>query len=260
MGSEIVIDQIDMEFLAQNETIKALSNINLNIPAGKIVSLLGPSGCGKSTLIRLISDLLIPTGGKIVVDGNEARQARLNRDFGIIFQKPTLLEWRSVLDNVALPLEFLKTNKKERKNIAMEQLRIVGLEKFAKHYPWQLSGGMQQRVAIARALTYDPPILLMDEPFSALDEFTKEKLHLEVIRIQERTKKTIVFVTHSIPEAVFLSHRIIVLSAHPGRVNHIVDVEFSDSARTLSIRDDLQFHDYVSQVRNCFNGGAIDEG
>jgi NitT/TauT family transport system ATP-binding protein len=258
MGAEIIIDQVDMIFGSKEKAVTALSDIQLEIEKGEIVSLLGPSGCGKSTLLRIIADLLTPTTGKVLVENEAPVQARLQRKFGIIFQTPTLLEWRNVVDNVSLPLEFLGLKKRERKEIAMEQLAIVGLEKFAEYYPWQLSGGMQQRVSIARALTFNPPILLMDEPFSALDEFTKERLHLEVIRIQKKTGKTVVFVTHSIPEAVFLSNRVVVLSAHPGRIKHIMDVELPEP-RDLSVREHPKFFDYMTQVRKCFDGSVYDE-
>ncbi|EXX84776.1 ABC transporter ATP-binding protein [Paenibacillus darwinianus] len=258
MSTEIVINQVNMRFGKGDKAVTALSDINLDIPSGEIVSLLGPSGCGKSTLLRLIADLLEPSAGKIEVENESPRQARLQRKFGIIFQQPTLLEWRNVVDNVSLPLEFTGHSRKERKQIAMEQLRMVGLEKFAGHYPWQLSGGMQQRVAIARALTFNPPMLLMDEPFSALDEFTKERLHLEVIRIQEQTRKTVVFVTHSIPEAVFLSNRVIVLSAHPGKVKHNLSIELPGK-RDLQIREHPAFFEYTTKVRSCFGEGAYDE-
>mgnify|MGYP001469333756 CR=1 FL=1 len=258
MSAEITFQHVGMTFGTGDKIVTALSDISLDIARGEIVSLLGPSGCGKSTLLRLIADLLTPTGGSIQVEGDTPERARLQRKFGIIFQQPTLLEWRNVTDNVSLPLEFTGIGKKERKAVALEKLRIVGLEKFASHYPWQLSGGMQQRVAIARALTFDPPVLLMDEPFSALDEFTKEKLHLEVIRIQQQTGKTVVFVTHSIPEAVFLSDRVVVLSAHPGRMKHIVEVQLPGE-RDLKIREHPEFFDYMTQIRNCFDGGAYDE-
>ena len=192
--------------------VEALLDIDLSITAGEFVSLIGPSGCGKSTLLRLIGDLTSPTSGAITVNGKPASRARQDRDYGMVFQAPILFDWRSVQGNVELPLEINGTPKAERTRRAAEHLALVELSDFAGHYPWQLSGGMQQRVAIARALAVDPAILLMDEPFGALDEMTRERMNLELLKIWERTETTIVFVTHSIAEAVFLSTRVVVMS------------------------------------------------
>ncbi|OGX60668.1 MAG: sulfonate ABC transporter ATP-binding protein [Paenibacillus sp. RIFOXYA1_FULL_44_5] len=241
--------------------ITAIQDISLNIYRNEFVSLLGPSGCGKSTLIRLMSDLIQPTLGTIAIEQNNPSEARLLRKFGIVFQSPILMEWRTVRDNIELPLEISGILKKARRAISDEMLELVGLTKFHKHYPWQLSGGMQQRVAIARALALNPSILFMDEPFSSLDEFTKERLQTELLRIREKTKKTIVFVTHSISEAVYLSDRIVVLSAHPGRIHSIIDVKL-DPSRPSIIRESEAFYDYMKQVRNCFHhevGGSNDD-
>jgi NitT/TauT family transport system ATP-binding protein len=256
----IQVQNASVVFPNKGDGITALSNVSLNIYGNEFVSLLGPSGCGKSTLIRLMSDLIEPTSGTITVENGKPHDARLQRKFGIVFQSPILMEWRTVRENIELPLELSGVPKKERRAVSDEMLELVGLAKFHKHYPWQLSGGMQQRVAIARALSLDPSILFMDEPFSALDEFTKERLQFELLQIREKTKKTIVFVTHSISEAVYLSDRIVVLSAHPGRVHSIIDVEL-DPDRPSSLRESNDFHDYVKRVRDCFHheAGEVDE-
>ena len=194
----------------------ALSGIDLDIAPGEFVSLIGPSGCGKSTLLRVIGDLVQPTRGTVRVNDKTAEQARRDRDYGMVFQAPVLFDWRSVEDNVKLPLEILGKDKAYRAKRAKEMLELVELGDFTKHMPYQLSGGMQQRVAIARALSFEPRILLMDEPFGALDEMTRERMNDEVLRIWEQTATTVVFVTHSIPEAVYLSSRVVVMSARPG--------------------------------------------
>src|SRR6476620_7484076 len=186
-------------------SVAALDSIDLSIAAGEFVSLIGPSGCGKSTLLRIIGDLTEPTSGEILVNAKPARQARLDRDYGMVFQAPVLMDWRTVTKNIELPLEIMGFGGAERAKRSPELLRLVELEGFGDQHPWQLSGGMQQRVAIARALAFDPKLLLMDEPFGALDEMTRERMNLELMRIWSRTGTTIVFVTHSIPEAVFLS-------------------------------------------------------
>jgi NitT/TauT family transport system ATP-binding protein len=185
------------------------------------VSLIGPSGCGKSTLLRLVADLLQPTSGEILVNGKSARQARLDQDYGMAFQQRGLFEWRSVQKNIELPLELKGWDKTKRAQRATEMLELVKLPEFARHMPWQLSGGMQQRVAIARALAAHPKILLMDEPFGALDEMTREHMQAELLRIAHETSSTVVFVTHSIPEAVFLSDRVVVMSPRPGRITKV---------------------------------------
>ena len=208
---------------SDNETV-ALQDINLAIAPNEFVSIIGPSGCGKSTLLRLIGDLITPTSGDVQVNGKPAHQARLDQDYGMVFQAPVLFEWRRILQNVYWPLELRGMSKGERENRARELLQMVELGGFEEHYPWQLSGGMQQRVAIARALATRPQLLLMDEPFGALDEMTRERMNMEVLKIWEQTHVTVVFVTHSIAEAVFLSTRIVVMSARPGRIMHIVDV------------------------------------
>ncbi|NLF64932.1 MAG: ABC transporter ATP-binding protein, partial [Chloroflexi bacterium] len=191
------------------ETV-ALKDINLAIETGSFVSVIGPSGCGKSTLLRLVGDLIQPTSGEVKVKGKPARQARLNQDYGIVFQAPVLFEWRSILKNIQLPMELRGTTPAERDRRARELLGLVELTGFERHYPWQLSGGMQQRASIARALAIQPELLLMDEPFGALDEMTRERMNMELHNIWRQTGTTVLFVTHSIPEAVFLSTRILV--------------------------------------------------
>jgi len=197
---------------------EAIRGVDLDIAAGEFVSLIGPSGCGKSTVLRAIADLVRPSGGEIEVNGKPPGQARLDHDYGMVFQAPVLFDWRTVEENVRLPLEVLGRPKAWSAQRTRAMLELVELEGFAKHRPYELSGGMQQRVAIARALSFEPRILLMDEPFGALDEMTRERLNDEVLRIWERTGTTIVFVTHSIPEAVYLSSRVVVMSARPGRI------------------------------------------
>src|SRR5579884_770540 len=195
----------------QGQAVTALADVTLDVRAGEFVSLLGPSGCGKSTLLRLIGDLLQPTKGRILVKGKSAERARRDRDYGIVFQAPALYDWRTVARNVQLPLELQKAPRAEREQRTAELLRLMNLHEFADSYPWQLSGGMQQRVSIARALSFRPSILLMDEPFGALDEMTRERLNMELLSIWSQTETTVVFVTHSIPEAVFLSDRIVIM-------------------------------------------------
>ena len=231
-----------------DEEVIALKDINLDVRAGEFISLVGPSGCGKSTLMRLIGDLLPPSAGELLVNGKPPHQARRDRDYGMVFQAATLYDWRSVTKNVQLPLEVMGYAKSERQQRALEMLEMVELGAFANHYPWQLSGGMQQRVAIARALAFDPSILLMDEPFGALDEFTRERMNLELLRIWQQTGKTIIFVTHSISEAVFISGRIVVMSPRPGRITKIVNNDLP-YPRDFKTRSESAYHALVSEVR-----------
>lgn len=251
----IKIENLWVQFPDKNggEPVVALKNINLEIKPGEFVSLVGPSGCGKTTLLRTIADLQQPTTGTISIGGLTPREIRLQQKFGIVFQNPVLYEWRTVRRNVCMPMEIMGVPKKERTNRVTQTLELVGLYNFGKKHPHELSGGMQQRVGIARALALRPKILLMDEPFSALDEFTKEKLHLDVQNIWSKTKKTIIFVTHNIQEAVFLSDKVVVLSPHPGRVSAVVDINLP-RPRGLEIRDTIEFNSLVSKVRNSFEG------
>ena len=231
-----------------SESVVAVRDINLEIGANEFVSLIGPSGCGKSTLLRLIADLLTPTSGQLSVNGKLPRQARLDRDYGFVFQAATLYDWRTVSQNVQLPLEIMGHPPARRAARAREMLQLVELEKFGRHYPWQLSGGMQQRVAIARALAFEPPLLLMDEPFGALDEFTRERMNMELLKIWGKTGGTVVFVTHSIAEAVFLSGRVVVMSPRPGRITKVVDIGLP-RPRTFETREDPRFFSAVTDVR-----------
>ena len=231
-----------------DEQVIALQDIHLQVEAGEFISLIGPSGCGKSTLMRLVGDLLQPSSGELLVNDKSPRSARLHRDYGMVFQAATLYDWRSVSKNVQLPLEVMGYSKAERQQRAAEMLELVELGGFAKHYPWQLSGGMQQRVSIARALVFEPSILLMDEPFGALDEFTRERMNLELLNIWRKTHVTIIFVTHSIAEAVFLSNRIVVMSPRPGRITQVVENSLP-YPRQLETRDHPAYHQMVMQVR-----------
>jgi NitT/TauT family transport system ATP-binding protein len=231
-----------------SESVVAVQDINLEIGANEFVSLIGPSGCGKSTLLRLIADLLTPTSGQLSVNGKLPRQARLDRDYGFVFQAATLYDWRTVSQNVQLPLEIMGYPPARRAARAREMLELVELEKFGRHYPWQLSGGMQQRVAIARALAFEPPLLLMDEPFGALDEFTRERMNMELLKIWGKTGGTVIFVTHSIAEAVFLSNRVVVMSPRPGRITKVVDIGLP-RPRTFETREDPRFFAAVTDVR-----------
>jgi NitT/TauT family transport system ATP-binding protein len=228
--------------------ITALENIDLALEPGEFVSLIGPSGCGKSTLLRVIGDLIEPSSGSVTVNGKPARQARANRDYGIVFQDSVLFDWRTVAKNIALPLELLGWDRAKRKERIDTMLELVELTAFADHYPWQLSGGMQQRVSIARALTFEPALLLMDEPFGALDEMTRERLNLELLSIWQQLQSTVIFVTHSISEAVFLSTRVVVMSPRPGRIAGTVDIDLP-YPRTVETREAPRFFELVTQVR-----------
>ena len=250
------IAALDKEFgTGQGTRTTALSGIELTIGRGEFVSLIGPSGCGKSTLLRLIGDLTPPTAGSVEVNGKPAHAARLGREYGMVFQAPVLFEWRSVEENVKLPLELLGMGRSERDERARQMLALVELSDFARHHPHQLSGGMQQRVAIARALALQPAIMLMDEPFGALDEMTRERMNAEVLRIWQRTGTTIVFVTHSIPEAVFLSTRVVVMSARPGRITRVVDVPLPQP-RGEETREDARYFQVVTEVREALRTGG----
>jgi NitT/TauT family transport system ATP-binding protein len=232
----------------------ALRGIDLQIEEREFVSLIGPSGCGKSTLLRIIGDLIQPTEGTVTVNGKRARQARSDRDYGIVFQDPVLYDWRTVAKNVALPLEMAKWPRQRRAARVKEMLDLVELTGFGDHRPWQLSGGMQQRVSIARALAFEPALLLMDEPFGALDEMTRERLNLELLRIWEASGSTIVFVTHSIAEAVFLSTRVVVMSPRPGRISDLIGVDLPQP-RTAETREEPRFFELVTQVREALHLG-----
>jgi NitT/TauT family transport system ATP-binding protein len=252
--SAVEITNISKAFnLGSSNQVDALTDINLSIASGEFVSLIGPSGCGKSTLLRLIANLIEPTSGELVVNGKSAKQARLDQDYGMAFQQSGLFEWRTVEKNIELPLELKGWDKAKRQARATEMLELVKLSDFANHYPWQLSGGMQQRVAIARALAVHPSLLLMDEPFGALDEMTREHMQSELLSICRASGTTVVFVTHSIPEAVYLSNRVVVMSPRPGRVTEIVDVSI-EGERNDATRDNSAFFKGISAVREALRG------
>ena len=236
----------------RSNAVTALDDINLNVAPGQFVSLIGPSGCGKSTLLRLIGNLTEPTAGSISVNGKSAAQARLDGDYGMAFQQAGLFDWRTVSRNIELPLEMKGFDKASRRARAMDMLDLVKLREFADHRPWELSGGMQQRVAIARALSFEPKLLLMDEPFGALDEMTREHMQSELLRICATTGTTVLFVTHSIPEAVFLSNHVVVMSPRPGKIAEIVNVDLG--LRADDTREDAEFFKKVTEVREALRG------
>ncbi|HEY4606244.1 MAG TPA: ABC transporter ATP-binding protein [Acidimicrobiia bacterium] len=236
------------------ESLVALEDVDVSFAPGDFISLIGPSGCGKSTLLRLIADLVGPDHGELKVNGKTPRQARLDRDYGMVFQAATLLDWRTVRKNVELPLELMDFGADARAARAGEMLTLVQLERFADHYPWQLSGGMQQRVAIARALSFSPSILLMDEPFGALDEMTRELMQQEVLRIWGETGTTVVFVTHSIPEAVFLSTRVLVMSPRPGTIGDEIVIDLP-RRRDENTREDAHYFELITEVREALRRG-----
>ena len=258
-GPVVEIAGASKRFGSATGGVVALEAIDLEIGQGEFVSLIGPSGCGKSTLLRLIGDLISPSTGEIRVNGKPARQARLDRDYGMVFQAPVLMDWRTVAKNVELPLEIMGFPAPERVRRANALLDLVELRDFAARYPWQLSGGMQQRVAIARALAFDPRLLLMDEPFGALDEMTRERMNLEVMNLWRQLSTTIVFVTHSIPEAVFLSTRVVVMSPRPGRIAKIVTVDLPQP-RTVETREDQRYFRLVTEVREALRHREADDG
>jgi NitT/TauT family transport system ATP-binding protein len=236
----------------------ALESIDLEIEQGELVSLIGPSGCGKSTLLRIIGDLIEPSSGELTVNGKSARQARRDHDYGVVFQDAVLYDWRNVAKNIALPLELAGWDRERRNKRIDEMLDLVELQGFGEHHPWQLSGGMQQRVAIARALSFDPALLLMDEPFGALDEMTRERLNAELLRIWQASSSTVVFVTHSIAEAVFLSTRVVVMSPRPGRISRIIPIDLPQP-RSTATREEPRFFELATEVREALHmGGDVD--
>jgi len=248
---------VERVFGTAKRSVQALTDVHLEVAAGEFVSLIGPSGCGKSTLMRLIADLDQPTGGTLEVFGKSPRQARLDQDYGIAFQQSGLLPWRTVLANIALPLELHGVPSAERSKRAAELAEMVGLGDFGGRFPDELSGGMQQRVAIARSLATQPKLLLMDEPFGALDEMTRERMQTELIRIAKETAAAVVFVTHSIPEAVYLSDRVVVMSPRPGRITQVLEVPFGrDRGETL--REAPEFFERVTAVREALHGTPVE--
>ncbi len=277
-AAAVELTGVDKTFAGTGGTaVQALSGIELRLAPGEFVSLIGPSGCGKSTLLRVVADLEQPSAGTVLVGGKSPRQARLDQDYGIAFQQSGLLEWRTVAENVELPLHVHRVAKAERRARAAELLELVGLADFAAHRPSQLSGGMQQRVAIARSLATRPKLLLMDEPFGALDEMTRERMQAELLRIADETGAAVLFVTHSIPEAVVLSDRVVVMSPRPGRITDVVDGRRPrgvlptaghgvDGARPVQgadvldavdeVRESTAFFAAVTEVREALRKGA----
>jgi NitT/TauT family transport system ATP-binding protein len=250
---------LSLTFETADGKVEALAGINLQIAAGEFVSFIGPSGCGKTTLLRLIADLEQPTSGMLAVNGLSAGEARLRRAYGYVFQAPALYPWRTVERNVMLPLEVMGFSEVERRELAKRYLALVNLSGFERKFPWQLSGGMQQRASIARALSFDPALLLMDEPFGALDEIVRDHLNEQLLGLWDKTGKTVIFVTHSIPEAVFLSTRIVVMSPRPGRIIDVIDCDFPRQ-RTLEIRETPEFVRIAQRVRiGLRSGHSYDE-
>jgi NitT/TauT family transport system ATP-binding protein len=256
MASSRVIDIADLSltFETNDGPVHALSNVSLGVEKGDFISLIGPSGCGKTTLLRVIADLEHPTDGSISIHGMTPEEARLKRAYGYVFQAPALYPWRTIGKNIALPLEILGYSKEERAERVRKGLDLVNLTGFENKFPWQLSGGMQQRASIARALSFDPELLLMDEPFGAIDEIVRDKLNEQLLRLWEKTQKTVVFVTHSIPEAVFLSTKIVVMSPRPGKIHDIIECNFPRD-RTLDIRETPEFLDVANRVRQGLREG-----
>jgi NitT/TauT family transport system ATP-binding protein len=241
-------------FESEGQRTVALQDVSLAISRGEFVSLIGPSGCGKTTLLRAIADLEHPTSGRLIVNGTTPEQARLSRAYGYVFQAPALYPWRSVERNVMLPLEIMGMPREERRARAAQYLELVGLREFHRRFPWQLSGGMQQRVSIARALSFRPQLLLMDEPFGALDEITRDGLNLHLHKLWRSNGMTVIFVTHSIPEAVFLSTRVVVMSPRPGRVVEVIDVGI-EGERDLGLRETPAFLRVAHRVREALRAG-----
>jgi NitT/TauT family transport system ATP-binding protein len=250
MPAQTVIEtqNLSLVFETADAPVHALKDIDLTVSRGEFVSFIGPSGCGKTTLLRVIADLETPTSGSISVNGLTPGEARLAKAYGYVFQAAALYPWRTIEKNVALPLEIMGFDKAERARRVEAGLELVGLNGFGRKYPWQLSGGMQQRASIARALSFDPDLLLMDEPFGALDEIVRDHLNEELLKLWAKTRKTVIFVTHSIPEAVFLSTRIVVMSPRPGRIHEIVDCDLGPD-RPLEIRETPEFLRIAHRVR-----------
>ena len=250
----IEIRGLSLIFQTADAPVFALSNIDLSIAGGEFVSFIGPSGCGKTTLMRVIADLERPSEGTIAVNSVTPEEARLQRAYGYVFQAPALYPWRTVIRNITLPLEIMGLDRGEREARAVKYLDMVGLNGFERKFPWQLSGGMQQRVSIARALSFEPQLLLMDEPFGALDEITRDHLNEQLIGLWEQTGKTVIFVTHSISEAVFLSTRIVVMSPRPGRILEVIDCNLPGK-RKLDIRETPEFLAVAHRVRLALRAG-----
>jgi NitT/TauT family transport system ATP-binding protein len=254
-GSPVIsVQDLSLTFDTGDSPVYALSNVDLTVNEGDFVSFIGPSGCGKTTLLRVIADLEQQTSGSIKVNGVSPEEARLGRQYGYVFQAPGLYPWRTIERNVMLPLEVMGFSPAEQKERAARNLELVNLNGFEKKFPWQLSGGMQQRASIARALSFDPKLMLMDEPFGALDEIVRDKLNDQLLHLWRTTRKTVVFVTHSIPEAVYLSTKIVVMSPRPGRIIDVIDCTFPRD-RTLDIRETAEFLEVAHRVRDGLRAG-----
>ena len=256
MPQRLAIDvrNVSLTFETADGKVDALSNVSLQVADGEFVSFIGPSGCGKTTILRVIADLQQPTAGTLLVNGMSAERARLARRYGYVFQAPALFPWRTIEKNLKLPLEVMGFSDSEQRQRAARYLALVNLTGFERKFPWQLSGGMQQRVSIARALSFDPALLLMDEPFGALDEIVRDHLNEQLLQLWDKTGKTVLFVTHSIPEAVFLSSKIVVMSPRPGRIIDIIDCDFPRD-RTLEIRETPEFLKIAQRVRVGLRAG-----
>lgn len=256
MTDETVISaqSLDLTFQTNDGPIHALKDVNLNITKGDFISFIGPSGCGKTTFLRVMADLDQPTDGNITINGVSPKAARESRAYGYVFQSAGLYPWRTIGKNIRLPLEIMGISKSEQKERVEKVLKLVELEDFEKKFPWQLSGGMQQRASIARALAFDADILLMDEPFGALDEIVRDYLNEQLLKLWHSTEKTICFVTHSIPEAVYLSTKIVVMSPRPGRIIDVIESDLPDK-RPLEIRDTKEFIDIAQRVREGLRAG-----
>jgi NitT/TauT family transport system ATP-binding protein len=252
----LVVDaqDISLTFETADGKVDALSHVGLQVAEGEFVSFIGPSGCGKTTMLRVIADLQQPTSGTLLVNGMSAEAARLARSYGYVFQAPALFPWRTIEKNLKLPLEIMGFSEHEQQQRVDRYLALVNLTGFERKFPWQLSGGMQQRVSIARALSFDPAMLLMDEPFGALDEIVRDHLNEQLLQLWRSTGKTVLFVTHSIPEAVFLSTRIVVMSPRPGRIIDVIDCDFP-AERSLEIRETPEFLKIAQRVRNGLRAG-----
>ncbi len=258
MSTDVVVSIKNLSKVFGRGGLTALQDISLEVGRGDFVSLIGPSGCGKSTLLRIVGDIIEPTAGSVTVNGKPARRARLDHDYGIVFQSPVLYDWRTVTKNISLPLEMLGWDRSRRSKRVKQMLELVELESFGNHHPWQLSGGMQQRVSIARAFSFSPALLLMDEPFGALDEMTRERLNMELLQIWAEIGSTVIFVTHSIQEAVFLSTQVAVMSARPGRIASIVPIDLP-RPRTAATREEPRFFELVTEVRERLHAAGADE-
>ncbi len=257
---DIVIkaEKLNLDFETNDGVVHALRDLDLAIGTGEFVSFIGPSGCGKTTFLRVIADLETPTGGSIAVNGQLPKQARLARAYGYVFQAPALLNWRTIARNISLPLEIMGLSRAEQQERVERMIDLVGLAGFGGKFPWQLSGGMQQRASIARALAFDADLLLMDEPFGALDEIVRDHLNEQLLQLWKKTGKTICFVTHSIPEAVYLSTKIVVMSPRPGRITDVITSDLPDD-RPLDIRETPKFLEIAQRVREGLREGHADD-